>query len=162
MIRCKVTYDGPGTVRFRRAFNKAKATGFEQMAIYWHKALRPKHFTKAGASEYGYAPRQGERGSGKAFRRSYQGQKLAIKGHTLPLVYSGESKDLTEIRDIRLLPAGRGVRVSVGRARGLNRRHKSSKIRMADEMTTISEKEGVILVRILNKFIGRWLKRNAK
>ena len=159
-MKLKITYDGPGSQRFQRRFNAAKKVAWTQLGIYWHKALRPKHFTQRGATEYGYTARAGQRGSGKAFRRSYQGQKLKIKGHTRPLVYSGDSQKLTRLRIVRPLPKGRGVRVPL-RAPALNFSPKGGRLNMAAEMTTISQPEGIILTRLFNGWISRWLQRNS-
>lgn len=49
---------------------------------YWHREILPRHFTHAGAAEYGYKPRH--------FK--YTRYKLKRYGHTYPLVFRGDMK----------------------------------------------------------------------
>lgn len=60
---------------------------------------------------------------------------MAKFGHTLPLVYSGQSQTLTRMRDVRA--TSRGCRV-VLRSPGFNRRNRFSKIDMRAELTAVS------------------------
>lgn len=139
----------PGTARFKQELNRIKKIAWTQLGVFWHKELRGKHFTQAGAREYGYGRRS----------RKYTARKEKAKGHTDPLVYSGLSRQLSRLRDVRALTKGRGVRVHV-RVPALNFRSPKSDIRMADEMTTISERESVQLVRLFNRWIERRLSRS--
>lgn len=113
---------------------------------------RHKHFTIAGAREYGYSPRKGEGLSGKAFWKSYTGRKKKEKGHTRPLVWSGASEILAMIRDVR---ATRNRARLVQHARGLNLRNPKSSINMAEEIRTMSDAE----VRAALAFAGEALRR---
>lgn len=97
-----------------------------------------KHFLPEGKRLYGYTPRKGEGLSGKAFYRSYSGRKLKKKGHLKPLVWSGESMALAKIRDVR---ATRNRATLVQHARGLNRRHPASQVRMNEEIRAIAPNE---------------------
>ena len=119
---------------------------FNDLGIYWHKKLRLKHFTHAGAREYKYTPRSGEQypfGS-KKFWASYTGRKKRRFGHTNPLQYTGLSKRLTRLRIVR--PTRNGVKV-VLRARAFNFRNSHSRINMRKEATTISDREIPLLER---------------
>jgi len=120
------------------------------LAAYWHEHMRAKHFTVAGAREYGYLPRRGERGNMPriGFKRSYTGRKLKAMGHTRPLVYTGESEEMTRIRDIRV--HGKTATV-VLHAPKLNWRNRYSQIHMWEEMTTVSEPE----LQELSRLFGR-------
>jgi hypothetical protein len=40
-------------------FRRAVKRGIEGAGVYWFQRMLPKHFTVAGAQEYGYAPRRG-------------------------------------------------------------------------------------------------------
>lgn len=68
----------------------------------YHRELRPKRFTREHAAEAGYKPRAGEHlvwGS-KEFWKSYTGRKLKKYGHTLPLVFSGRTRDRAKMATI--------------------------------------------------------------
>lgn len=163
LVKFHIKYHGvmPGTRRFAAFLNRAKRAAWIDAGLFWHKHLRPKHFTKAGATEYGYAPRRGERGNllaGESFRSSYTGQKLRKFGHTRPLEYTGHSRALTRLRDVRPMTKGRGVRV-VLRAPGLNRSVKGASVNMRAEMTVISEREANQIIRLWNRSLERRLKR---
>lgn len=102
-----------------------------------HRDFMPGHFTKEGARKHKYKPRRGEEPglSRKQFFRSYTGRKQREKGHTLPLVWSGASRVLAQVRDVR----GNTKRARlVQHARGLNRRNKHSDINMAREISDVS------------------------
>jgi hypothetical protein len=68
----------------------------------YHRELRPKRFTKEHAAEAQYKPRAGEtlQWGSKAFWRSYTGRKLKKYGHTLPLVFSGRTRDRAQMATI--------------------------------------------------------------
>jgi len=131
----------------------------------WHRRLRPKHFTNAGAREYGYQPRKGEAGNqaAKGFRRSYTGRKLAAKGHTRPLVWSGELEQLSRAKRIeaRAFATRSKVRVIMPLAGKANFRNPHSQIRMRDELTTISPGEGDELIELHNRTMNDRLARFA-
>lgn len=123
-----------------------------ETAANHHAKFMHKHFTVAGGREYGYKPRKGEGKSGRDFWRSYTGRKKREKGHTRPLEFSGASKTLAKIRDVR---ATRNRARLVQHARGLNRRNPHSDIRMQDEIRAISEPE----VRAAMQFAEQSLQR---
>lgn len=133
----------------KAAWNKIVKLAFFKVGEFWHKHFRAKHFTHAGAREYGYQKRKGEelpRGS-KKFWRTYTGIKLRKHGHTFPLVFSGTSRTLTDIMVVK--NTSKGASVKLGRARALNFRPKGGRINMVDEMTRISPAEGAVLVEVL-------------
>lgn len=63
----------------------------EEVGEYWHDHFRAKHFTREGAAEYGYKPRS----------KGYMVKKAKLKGHQDPLVFSGMSRALSAIKDVR-------------------------------------------------------------
>lgn len=141
MIGAIIIKDTGATPRgMRRHARRITKEALAKTAAYHHRQFMHKHFTKAGAAEYGYSPRKGEQSGigSKAFFRSYTGRKQRMKGHTLPLVWSGESRELAKIRDIR--STSNKARI-VQHARGLNRRHPNSQVRMQDEIRAISDAE---------------------
>jgi hypothetical protein len=67
---------------------------------YWHQTILPKHFTREGDREYGYAPRT----------RAYMIRKARKFGHQDPLVFSGELKrEAFRICDVRNTSKGAKV-----------------------------------------------------
>lgn len=156
----KITVRERGSVprQFQKAFTAAIRAAWQTAGELWHDRFRPKHFTHAGAREYGYLPRKGERGNEheQGFRRSYTGRKLHKFGHTYPLVYTGESMRLTRMQDVR--PTTKGVRV-VYRAYKYNFRHPRSRIRMREEFTTISRIEERDIRRAIDARLTSELKR---
>lgn len=120
--------------------------------VKWHRDYRPKHFTKAGAREYGYEPRGGEQRSGSPFKGSYTAKKLRLFGHTRPLVFTGESEARTRVRDIRA--NSKRVRV-VMNAPALNFRPTPQSPDLRDEMTRVSPAEQDEIVRESEKYLAR-------
>jgi hypothetical protein len=127
-----------------REANNINRDAAAEVALTWHDRYVRKHFTNAGATEYRYTPRAGERGSGKAFRKSYTGKKLLSKGHTRPLVFSGESY-------VRVLGSRTNITSTARRgeaqarlrmnAPALNFKNPRSSIDMRDELTRVSDPE---------------------
>lgn len=126
---------------------------WHDLGVTWHRELRPKHFTAAGAREYKYQPREGEPGKpGRTRGRSYLRRKQRMFGHTLPLVFTGELRSLTRIRDVRA--TAKGVRV-VMQANKANWRRSPGAPNMAAELRTISSAENRKLQRQLNDTVNR-------
>jgi hypothetical protein len=92
----------------QRDVNDALRRALEGMCLRWRRQYLPKHFTKGGAREYGYQPRQGERNPLK--RGSYSNRKLRLFSHVLPNVYTGELRRLS-------LQGPQTVRATVTRTR---------------------------------------------
>ncbi len=135
----------------KRELNEDKADAYAETGRYWHKHFRPKHFTKEGAREYGYLPRKGEPGNPhpKGFWASYTGRKLREQKHKLPLVWSGQSRALSAMGRVRA--TSKGVKVTMP-ARALNFKHPKSKIKMAEELRTVSAGE-------LRELERRWMRK---
>jgi hypothetical protein len=118
--------------KYRAVLRKA----FKEAATFWHRVLRPKHFTHAGATEYGYEPRS----------QRYTWRKLKTFGHTFPLVFTGESRERTRIR--RITGTYKGSKVIMN-APSLNYRHPNRSRTMREELTTISMKEGKRIAKLI-------------
>jgi len=137
-----------------------------KVADYWHRNYMKKHFTAAGAREYGYAPRKGERaraGSKQFRRRAGPAERRA--GRILPLVYSGRLRDACQIRQIitEITQNEIFARLRLPKARALNLRPRNAPhIRMREEATTISEAEKRVLVNLLSREVSKGLKRMPK
>lgn len=80
--------------------------GYRMAAEHWHTVLRPLHFTNAAFVRYGYVRRA----------LKYSRYKFRKKGHMLPLVWSGDSRDRTA-RDYRISSSTTGARVRMRAAR---------------------------------------------
>jgi hypothetical protein len=143
----------------QRQWNNVKRAAWEDCGMFWLKDIRPKHFTVAGAREYGYTPRSGEGQSGKLFWRSYTGRKQKSKGHTRPLVWSGELEELSKTgRITATATANRShCKVALSAARKANFRHPSSRIDMADELTRASEADAKAVSVELDRRMGHYL-----
>jgi len=145
----------------KRALNNAIKWANDAMGRFWLRYIRPKHFTAAGAQEYGYAKRQTyvpqKRGSKRdPFRASYTGRKLREKGHTRPLVWSGDS--MRKSAQGRVVPTFKRVRVVMNvptlNFSPVNR----SDMNMREELTDVSERDFrqmlYVFQRSLNRRIG--------
>ena len=137
-IKFRITESGPTPRHVRAAERGIRKRTWEDLADHWFRTFRPKHFTHRGAKEYGYRPRKGHGLTGKAFRLSYEGQKLTRKGHTYPLVWSGVSKQRSTIG--RIMGTSKRARVSMS-IPAFNFRHPNSDIDMREEMEWISPRE---------------------
>ena len=151
MFGCVLKYRGPVPKIARRERNKIQKEGFEYALTYWHGKFREKHFTHAGATEYKYLPRSGERGHGRKFKGSYNQQKLRKFGHTRPLEFSGESRQLT--RTLKIKATSKSGRCILN-ARKFNFRNPKSKIDMRDEMTRVSDPERTVLAEEFQDYIS--------
>ena len=165
LVFVKLRFSGPTPDMMKKAHNEVTRVGYRAMGVYWHKVFRPKHFTRAGATEYDYEPREGERGKpgSRGFKRSYTGRKLQAppegKGHTLPLVFTGDSMFLSRIQDVRVTATG-GTTNRRGRARvvmrtpTLNFRPEGRTDTMGEELTRVTDKEATQIARIGAKAMG--------
>lgn len=135
----------PNLLVGKKRLANIKRAVFYRLGAYWHRELRPKHFTVAGGREYHYAPRQGE--TGADWKRSYTGIKFTAKGHRKPLVYSGESE--RESRAARIVATSTSTRSSVRVTMQVPKlNYKGGGIDMAEELRTISAKEEDDLTRM--------------
>lgn len=152
MILITVIEQGATPGVLKKHWNTLVKACWEALGSHWHARMREKHFTHAGATEYGYDKRQGERGSqsGLGFRSSYTGRKLRRFGHTLPLVWSGASRTLSQIRNVRTTRDG--VKVVMNTPTLNFRKGKLGKGKtMREEMTTVSAREEVELAGVWDR-----------
>lgn len=165
LARFSVRYSGPIVTILdisQRAWNKLARESWQEVGHWWHETIRPKHFTAEGKAEYQYAPRSGERSGsgGKAFWRSYTGRKLRSKGHTLPLVFTGELRARSAVARIQTFAtsSGAGVRIFLPQAQKANFRNKHSSIDMRDELTRVSLREADEAARRYDEAMERRLR----
>lgn len=138
MFGAVLKYRGATPKLAARVRNQVQKEGIEKSLSHWHAHMRPKHFTHEGAREYGYTPRQGERGSQHRFKGSYTQRKLQKFGHTRPLEFSGTSKALSANKNIKATSKGGRCKIN---APALNFKHPNSTIVMRDEMTRVTRAE---------------------
>ena len=135
-LHVMVTYEGPvpGTANLRpRQWNNVLKDAWRAMGEYWLRWYLPKHFTKAGAVEYGYLPRE----------PNYNRQKH----YKPPLVNSGELRSEAP-RAAWIQPTHTGCRVVLPGAKKANFRPTCGLIDMREELETVSEAEQVQLARV--------------
>lgn len=132
-----------------RVINKIAKEVAILIGFFWHDNYLKKHFTAAGATEYGYEPRQGERGSGMKFSGSYTQHKLHRFGHTHPLEFTGDSRALLETSKHKVRATATGgianLTIPLG-APNFNRfgkggRYGTSKVDLRHDITAVSEGE---------------------
>lgn len=147
----------------KRDLPKALKFMWARAGVLWHTRFMPQHFTARGAMKYGYGPR-----STKYMLRKMTGYKVAgrtVAGHRDPLVWSGASKRLAAIQDVRATSKGGTV---VIHATGLNRRNPDSisPKTMRQELLTVTDQELAIIAKNstqdLTKALLRLGKRNRK
>ena len=162
-IEFKTKYTGaiPGVNLTQREWNTIVREAWSQVGHMFHKTFVKKHFTKAGAREYGYTPRKGEEfgRKTKARRKSYIGKKKQAKDHELPLVWSGDTRTAAKRANIKsfAMRKGSGVRVIL-RLPNLSRLPKGGRIDMIDEMFRISDREKVAVIAFLDNLLLKKIK----
>lgn len=139
----------------RREQNAVVRAAMRQMGITWHQKIREKHFTNAGAAEYGYMKRSGDvPGTYRKFARTYQGRKLKKYGHTRPLEYTGMSRMRSRIRDVRATAtAKRAVAKVFLHTNQLNFRPKNWPYPMGEELRAISRGDADLLIATLHEAV---------
>lgn len=127
-MKVTITESGATPRNMLKTLRQVKKRGFMAMGTQWHRKMRPQHFTRAAYAKYGYK------------RRTPAHEKLKEKmyGHRRPLVFSGESEQLSRIRDVRATAKGARVVMRVPR---LNIRRSANSPNMREEMTRIAIKE---------------------
>ena len=92
----------------KRELNNILRGAWFKVGQFWHRRFRPKHFTHRGATEYGYAPRQGERSAGMAAGAYDPTGELHHKGPRgdADLTSGGGYRGRWRSKDDPALPAG--------------------------------------------------------
>jgi len=120
----------------RRAIRQELRKQFKNIGETWHEKHRRRHFSHFGARLYGYEPR----------RRSYNFRKRKRFGHTLPLVFTGVSRKLSQTKRIRVSNSGTPERPQLSvhitmPIRVFNFKPRGSNVNMRQEFSTISRDE---------------------
>jgi hypothetical protein len=97
-MRIRATQRGGGVVP-RGSIINAGREAIRHAVEVWHRRFRPLHFTEQASRRYGYTPRQGSgqppiiyRNGRPVRNNAYIWRKKRLKGHTKPLVWSGDSE----------------------------------------------------------------------
>jgi len=148
IINFKTKVSGVSASQLRAVFKKA----YEDTARYWHKHMLPKHFTRAGAIEYGYTKRT----------EKYMKRKAKKWGHQDPLVYSGNLRDRAKLtRDIRA-NSKQGKVVMRGLPSYVFKYYNSSPVKKHLELVKASEREKEILRRVYQASINKHFSADDK
>jgi hypothetical protein len=83
----------PATKNFVRSeLPKAMKASYRHIADVWQREMRPKHFTPAGATEYGYKPRTKGYQLFKVSKAAKNAKGVSSMRTTDPLVFTGHSQ----------------------------------------------------------------------
>ncbi|QDV22921.1 hypothetical protein [Aureliella helgolandensis] len=161
-IAVQVRERGATPRRMKTAYTAASRKAWHAVALRFHTEYRDKRFTEEHAREAGYVRRKGEllpRDS-KAFRRSYTGRKLLLKGHTRPLEFSGKTR--RAVRAVSISETSKGGKAAYRGANTFNFRHPKSNIRMSDEFRFITPREARELGEYYDLQLDRFLAEGDK
>ena len=152
MIKISITKEWHKAFMYKSAWNKAVQEACAAGVEFWQDRFSARHFSAAGAHDYGYDPRS----------KQYTRAKLKAKGHMIPLVWSGASRELAKIKDIR---TGRLSARAVINAPTLNLRptfrkgprkgQLAKKTSMREEMTRVTAKEMDLMVSAADRALER-------
>lgn len=150
----ELTYHGavPGSPNLPASqLNELKREAWLMVGEVWHDEMLPAHFQTGAAAKYGYTPR----------KKKYMIAKARRRGHQRPLVDSGELEMLSRVFRVTATATTIRSRVSVTMpmARKANWRHPNSDVRMADEMTTVTQDEADQLIQRWDRRFGELLAR---
>lgn len=159
--------NAPGVAK--RELNSITRGAWFLTGVHWHRHMRLKHFTRAGAAEYGYAKRQGDVGgpdprtytsrAGHQFRyRSYTRAKLNKFGHTDPLRYTSETYHRTFLMDVRA--TAQKVRIVMHVPAYFHGNAYSQRIDVRDELSRVSKAEEAELIKLHERLIIRGIQQN--
>ena len=154
----KLTQQGAIAAFGRRSVNDVVRAAFAKAGDHWGRNFLLKHFTKAGAREYDYAPRKGEhaRAGSKRFKR-IAGPAERRAGEILPLVYSGELKREASTYRVTAKATSKTAYAHVALPRANKANRLATKFR--GELHRVSKAEWQVLTRLINRAILAGLNR---
>ena len=124
--------------------NAVLRTAYVKVGEYWHANFRRSHFSNFAYGEYGYARRS----------RSYSRRKIKKLGHNLPLVFTGVSRDLSQVKTVRATKNSCHVTMPVA---AFNFRSSPRAPDMRKEFTTVSMREHRLLDGRMERQLDREL-----
>lgn len=139
---------------------QASRQAFQAIAEQHHRENTPRRFTKEHAIEAGYQKRAGEQlafGT-KAFWNSYTGRKLRKYGHTLPLVFSGQTRDRARMATITVTTNRGQLRYSV-QALNFNPWTRAEFVRLTQrEVDALGQSYDTVYSRIFDQDLNQGLR----
>ncbi len=135
-----------GEIPSRHAVNKMLSQVYSVLAGTWHQTMRPKHFTNAAYSAYGFRPRS----------TKYNKRKTT----KLPLVFSGQGRQSTE--SARIQGTRNGGRAIMPGARVFNFTPKGWDKPLRDELLRTNAAEKQEFERIARRLLREMLTSKAK
>lgn len=147
---------------------------FRLIGLWWHRTKKAIHFTDKGARLYKFAPRAGNRGSGKKYKGSYAWHKVTRKayhdgikplGENKPNVWSGTSR-ASVMASNKVIPRAtsstKGHVEIIMPAPALNYRNPKSKTAPSEEITRVAPSEESEMSQIAPVFFEKRLLRNRR
>lgn len=162
-VKRKKSVKIPRTVLINATKAAATAAGH-----YFKRNMLPVRFTKRGATLLNYAPRKGERGSGRPFKGSYTQRKLRARGHTKPLVWTGDSEKASRTArvDVKRRNKTGGVLIVDGNlvfpSPNLNYKNPKSQAHPSEEIKRVAPSETKELARVAAPAFDKSLSRQLK
>lgn len=182
MLRMKIIYRWHPGQKLKEV-NAASTKALMAMGKYWHEKFRAKHFTKEGAREYGYKPRDGEAVAGggiSVWRKArnlaygrrlgrkrvrmvltYTGRKRKKFGHDLPLVLTGKLRQMTRSATFRATK-GRATVKMMGPPYMYKYNKNQKQPDKYRELTTVSPREVRALEAIYREHMTRFMRAPTK
>ena len=141
----KVTYTGAAGMKTRE-LNRIMTEAWGKAGVLYHRRMLPKRFTEEGARELHYTGRSSQ----------YQRRKKAVKGHNLPFVWTGSTRDASRLQDVRPYSTGGegGVKI-VTHARVLN-----FQPGLLEEFTSVSAAERRQIEKMLSQEVEYGIARS--
>lgn len=130
----------------KRTLNRIIKNSLLRALQEWRRSILPQHFTEQGARKYGFRTRT----------RKYRERKKREKGHSRPLVWSGESERRSRRARIRTT-SKRGT--ATVNAPNLSRRPKGGRIDMRDELSRLTQQDQRTMFGAFRKRFSERLRR---
>lgn len=144
-MKIEVTITDTSGAMTKADANAAVREGYRTIGATWQAKFRKRHFTSFGFTGYGYTPRT----------KRYDAQKRRRTGQVLPLVLSGDSRDLSE--NARIDATRNGVAVVSG-VKNFNYGG-GKRVDMLKEFRTVIPSEQEELDRRASRAVERQVKR---
>ena len=140
IVKTEITISGALALK-QSEINAVTREAMRALGLRWRRKYLPKHFTHQGAREYKYTRRKNYVTS-KRKRESYVQRKKREKGHTLPLVWSGEGRrEALRSKKVVATATSTKAKATIPLPSVFNFRSKFSKVDMRKEITTVSAAE---------------------
>lgn len=156
----KIRERGPVPRSMAKQHRQASREAYQAIAEQHHREHTPKRFTKEHALAAGYRKRKGEDlpfGS-KAFWGSYTGRKSRKFGHTLPLVWSGQTRDRARMATIQVTTNRGQLRYSVN-ALNYNPWTRDEFVRLTPaEVETLGQTWGSVYARLFDRDLDQGMR----